>query len=150
MYKTIITMKKILSIACVALVVAALASCKKTYVTQVTDTPNQTWLHTVQTSDWALTTDGKSDSVDVTVPNGYEFFNQSDATLVYFSFVSGVYEQVPEVFNGISYSYFHYVSNNSLHMVLYAQSAGGTTPTKPTSSVGLKLVLIPSVNPQQQ
>ena len=142
------TMKKILSIACVALVVAALASCKKTYVTNVV--PNQTWLPNtpIQPSDWAQTTDGKSDSVDITVPRGYEFFNQSDATLVYFSFVSGVYEQVPEVFNGISYSYFHYVANNSLHMVLYAQSATGTAPAKPTSAINFKLVLIPSASPQ--
>lgn len=140
-------MKKFLSIACVALVVAALTSCKKTYVTNVT--PNVTWIptHAIQPSDWVQTTDGKSDSVDIAVPKGYEFFNDSDATLVYFSFFTSVYEQVPEVYNGTSYSYFHYVGDdNGLHLVLYSQPVNGGTPVKPTGPISLKLVLIPSVS----
>ncbi|TSJ43131.1 hypothetical protein FO440_02775 [Mucilaginibacter corticis] len=137
-------MKKILSIACIALVVAALASCKKTYVTNVV--ANQTWISDpIQTSDWTQTADGKADSVDLAVNGSYNFFdNKSDATLVYFSFVSGVYEQIPEVYNGVSYSYFHYSDNQGAHIVLYSQPVNGGTPVKPTSSVSVKLVLIPS------
>jgi hypothetical protein len=136
-------MKKILSIACVAIVVAALASCKKTYVTNVT--PNQTYTSTITPSQWMQTTDGKSDSVSIKLPNASNFFlNDSDATLVYFSYFQGVYEQIPEVYNGVSYSYFHYVSNGNLYMVLYAQPINGGAPVKPTSNVFVKLVLIPS------
>ncbi|HTK20457.1 MAG TPA: hypothetical protein VL442_13105 [Mucilaginibacter sp.] len=136
-------MKKLLSIACVALVVAALASCKKTYVTNVT--PNQTFTSTITPSQWMQTTDGKSDSVSIKLPNASNFFlNDSDATLVYFSYFQGVYEQIPEVYNGVSYSYFHYVSNGNLYLVLYAQPINGGTPVKPTDNVFVKLVLIPS------
>ncbi len=138
-------MKKILSIACLALVVAAFASCKKTYVTNVSQTSNQTWIsQKIVTADWTQTTDGKADSVSLPVPVT-DFFNASDATLVYFSFFSGVYEQIPEVFNGTSYSYFHYTDSKGLHLVLYAQPVNGGAPVKPTSTITAKLVLIPSI-----
>ncbi len=131
-------MKKILSIACVALVVAALASCKKEYVTNVN--PAQTYTTTIAPTDWVQTKDGKSDSVSVKAPAIDSFFNNNGATLVYFSFFSGVYEQVPEVYNGTSYSYFHYTGN----LVLYSQPIAGGTPVKPTQPITVKLVLIPS------
>lgn len=138
-------MKKILSIACVALVVAALASCKKTYVTNVV--PNQTWVsNPIKTADWALTTDGRADSVDLAAPQVNDFFNDSDATLVYFSLVPNVYEQIPEVYNGTSYSYIHYADKKGVpHVVLYAQPVNGGAPVKPSSAITVKLVLIPSV-----
>ena len=137
-------MKKILSIACIALVVAALASCKKTYVTNVA--ANQTWIsRPLVTSDWAQTRDGKADSVDIPVQVKYDFYNDIDATLTYFSFVPNVWEQVPEVFNGISYSYIHYIDDSGkLHVVLYSQPVNGGTPVKPVDPITLKLVLIPS------
>jgi hypothetical protein len=131
-------MKKILSIACIALVVAALASCKKTYVTNVT--PNQTYIATIAASSWTQTKDGKSDSVSIAAPAIDNFFNNNGATLVYFSFFNGVYEQVPEVYNGTSYSYFHYTGN----LVLYSQPVNGGVPVKPTGDIKVKLVLIPS------
>ncbi|MBC7398768.1 MAG: hypothetical protein H7289_02395 [Mucilaginibacter sp.] len=137
-------MKKILSIACVALVVAAFVSCKKEYITNVT--PNQTYITNpaIQPSAWSQTKDGKADSVDIALPSGVQFFSKTDATLVYFSFFSGVYEQIPEVYNGTSYSYFHYVNNNILHLVVYTQPVNGGVPVKPTSAITVKLVLIPS------
>ncbi|MDB4924667.1 hypothetical protein [Mucilaginibacter sp.] len=131
-------MKKILSIACVVLIVAALTSCKKTYVTNVT--PNSTYLVTIPASSWMQTTDGKSDSVSIKAPAIDNFFNNNGATLVYFSFFKGVYEQIPEVYNNVSYSYFHYTGN----LVLYSQPVGGGVPVKPTSDITVKLVLIPS------
>ncbi|MES2376332.1 MAG: hypothetical protein V4553_07130 [Bacteroidota bacterium] len=130
-------MKKILSIACLALVVAALASCKKTYIT---NTPNQTYTVTITPSQWSQTKDGKADSVSIAAPAIDNFFNNNGATLVYFSFFNGVYEQVPEVYNGTSYSYFHYTGN----LVLYSQPVAGGTPVKPASDIKVKLVLIPS------
>jgi uncharacterized protein YxeA len=131
-------MKKILSIACVALVVAALASCKKEYITNVT--PNQTYLVTISPSQWTQTKDGKADSVSIKAAAIDNFFNNNGATLVYFSFFNGVYEQIPEVYNGTSYSYFHYTGN----LVLYTQPVNGGVPVKPTSDIKVKLVLIPS------
>lgn len=138
-------MRKLLSIACVALVVAAFASCKKTYVTNVA--PAQAWIASAVTpSQWVQTKDGKADSVDIPVNSKYDFFqNSTDATLVYFSFLPNIWEQVPEVYGGIAYSYFHYQDrNNTLHVVLYSQSASGSTPVKPVDNITMKLVTIPA------
>ncbi|HTH82567.1 MAG TPA: hypothetical protein VL490_06510 [Mucilaginibacter sp.] len=117
--------------------VAAFTSCKKTYISQ---TPNQTYFVTVKASSWTQTADGKSDSVSIKAPAIDNFFNDNGATLVYFSFFKGVYEQIPEVYNNVSYSYFHYPGN----LVLYSQPATGGTPVKPTDDIVVKLVLIPS------
>jgi uncharacterized protein YxeA len=130
-------MKKYLSIACLVVIVAAFTSCKKTYISQ---TPNQTYFVTVKASSWTQTTDGKSDSVSIKASAIDNYFNDNGATLVYFSFFTGVYEQIPEVYNNVSYSYFHYPGN----LVLYSQPATGGTPVKPTSDITVKLVLIPS------
>jgi hypothetical protein len=139
-------MRKILSIACVALAVAALASCKKTYVSNYA--PAQAWVTNpaITPSQWSQTTDGKADSVDIPVRSNYDFFRSStDATLVYFSFSQGVWEQIPEVYNGLSYSYFHYQDqNNVLHVVLYSQPVNGGTPVKPVDNITVKLVTIPA------
>ncbi|HEY9533023.1 MAG TPA: hypothetical protein VIQ77_00735, partial [Mucilaginibacter sp.] len=110
----------------------------------ISNTPNQTWSVKIQPNEWSQTTDGKSDSVDRVVPGVSGFFNDNGATLVYFSFLSGVYEQVPEVYNGTSYSYFHYSADDGLHLVLYSQPVNGGIPIKPTSDINVKLVLIPS------
>jgi hypothetical protein len=137
-------MKKYLSIACVAIAVAALSSCTKKYITEAT--PNQTWITNpaIQTNDWTQTADGKSDSVDRVIPGISQFFNNNGATLVYFSYYPGVYEQIPEVYNSVSYSYFHYTDNKGLHLVLYSQPVNGGVPVKPTKPITVKLVLIDS------
>jgi len=137
-------MRKLLSIACVAIVVATLASCKKTYVTNVA--PVATWSNPISASQWAQTTDGKSDSVDIAVKGSANFFqSNTDATLVYFSFLDKVWEQIPEVYNGVSYSYIHYVDNTGeLHLVLYSQPVNGGTPVKPSDTIYVKLVAIQS------
>ncbi len=131
-------MKKLLSITCVVLIVAALSSCRKTYVTNVV--PNQTYFVTVSASSWVQTTDGKSDSVSIKAPAIDSYFNTHGATLVYFSFFNNVYEQIPEVYNNVAYSYIHYPGN----LVLYAQPPGGGTPVKPTNDITVKLVLVQS------
>jgi hypothetical protein len=132
-------MKKLLSIAFLAIVVMAFASCKKTYVTNV---PNQTYNVTIPASSWKLSTDGKSYTVDIDADAIDEMFNNDGATLIYFSFFNGVYEQIPEVYNGNSFSYIHYAGG----VTFTAQAAaGGTTPpVKPVEDIKVKMVLIPS------
>ena len=129
-------MKKILSILCFAMVVAALSSCTKQYIT---NNPNQTILFNVPASAWTLSTDGKSYYSVISTPEIDNYFNNNGGVLVYFSLTQGVYEQIPEVYNGVSYSYTH----NAGSLVLYAQSFDGTTPVVP-QALTLKLVLIPS------
>ena len=131
-----------------ALVVAALASCKKTYVTNTT-VPNQTFSVTVAVTSWVLTTDTKAYAVDVPVKGNYQFFNGTDVTIAELSFDTGTsaktYEPMPYVYNNVSYSYTHYVGTDGLlHIVLYSQPVGGGAVVKPASDIIVKLVLIPS------
>ena len=118
-------MKKLLTILSLALVSAAFSSCKKEYITEAA--PNQTILFNVPASSWTLSTDGKSDMVVINTPEITNAFNNIGGVLVYFSFTTGVYEQIPEVYNGVSYSYTH----NQGAVVLYAQNPDGTAPVAP-------------------
>lgn len=132
-------MKKFLTIAFLAIVVAAFASCKKTYVT---NTPNEVYNVQIQPSSWVLSTDGKSYTVDVEAKEIDNFFNNNGATLVYFSFFKGVYEQIPEVYNGNSFSYIHY--EGGITFTAQAAAGGTTPPVKPAEVINVKLVLIPA------
>jgi len=132
-------MKKVLSILCFTLLVAAFSSCKKTYVTEAS--PNQTILFNVPTTAWTLSTDGKSYYAVISTPEIDGYFNNYGGVLAYFSLTTGVYEQIPEVYNGVSYSYTH----NAGSVVLYAQSYDGGTPIKP-AALTLKLLLLSSSN----
>ncbi|MES2810368.1 MAG: hypothetical protein V4619_17170, partial [Bacteroidota bacterium] len=87
-------MKKFLSIAFLAIVVMAFAACKKTYISE---TRNEVYNVDIPASSWVLEPDGKSYSVKITADAINKFFNDNGATLVYFSFFQGVYEQIPEV-----------------------------------------------------
>ena len=121
---------------CCVIVVAA-SSCTKKYITP---NPNQTILINVASSSWTTTDGGKTYSSVVNTPEIDSYFNDHGGVLVYFSFTKGVYEQIPEVYQGISYSYTH----NAGSLVLYAQASDGLTViTKPDDTV-LKLLLIES------
>ncbi len=131
-------MKKFLSIAFLAIVVMAFAACKKTYISE---TRNEVYNVDIPASSWVLEPDGKSYSVKITADAINKFFNDNGATLVYFSFFQGVYEQIPEVYNGNSFSYFHSVGQ----ITFTAQSSvAGQPPVKPTDNIKVKLVLIPA------
>lgn len=129
-------MKKILSIiGCI--VVLAASSCTKKYITP---NPNQTILLNVKSTDWTTDDGGKTYSAVIPMPEIDSYFNDHGGVLVYFSFTDGVYEQVPEVYQGVSYSYTH----NQGSLALYAQAAsGGAAIAQPDDAV-VKLLLIDS------
>jgi len=129
-------MKKILSIVC-AVVLFTASSCTKQYITP---NPNQTILIHVASSTWTTTDGGKTYSSVINMPEIDSYFNDHGGVLVYFSFTNGVYEQIPEVYQGVSFSYTH----NQGSLALYAQSADGVTPTTAPSDMTVKLVLINS------
>jgi hypothetical protein len=129
-------MKKIITIICAVIVVAA-SSCTKQYVTP---NPNQTVLITVATTSWTTTDGGKTYQSIISTPEIDNYFNSHGGVLVYFSYSNGVYEQIPEVYQGVSFSYTH----NQGSLALYAQSADGITPTSRPLDLTLKLVLIAS------
>ena len=129
-------MKKLLSILCLAVVVAIFPGCTKKYITP---NPNRTITFDVPNSSWVLSSDGRSYYSVVDVPEIDSYFNDYGGVLVYYSFTNGVYEQIPQVYDGIAYSYTHEQGT----IVLYAQTPDGVTPIKPISSK-LKLLLIDS------
>ena len=116
------------------LAVLALSSCEKNYVI-----PNQTIFYPLVARDWASSNGGRNYTAVLDVPTT-DYSNDYDATLVYISFAAGEYEQVPEVYNGISYSYV----SRSGQIVIEIQSSDGTSVITPPGSMDVKVVLIPS------
>jgi len=129
-------MKKILSVVCVIVAFAA-SSCTKQYITP---NPNQSMLINVASSTWTTTDGGKTYQSVINSPEIDSYFNDHGGVLVYFAFTSGVYEQVPEVYQGISFSYTY----NQGSLALYAQASDGVTVIQPPADLVMKLVLIPS------
>ncbi|MDP9078211.1 MAG: hypothetical protein M3O71_12340 [Bacteroidota bacterium] len=134
-------MKKFLSIIGCIIVMAAASSCTKKYITP---NPNVTVFKTINPSDWTLSTDGKSYSAQKDVQALDPDFNHYGGVLVSIAYSqpdgSEVYEQLPEVFGGTSFSYTY----NAGSVAIYAQSADGTTPVQPTNSITAKIILVAS------
>ena len=134
-------MKKILTIlGCVILFAAS--SCTKQYISPATT--NQTYLFDLATTDWKPYVDnlGKSSyqaSLNLNTLSGD--VAKYAGVLVAISYDGGsTYEQLPEVYNGISYSYVYSAGNVSV----YAQSADGTTAVQPTLPITVKVILVDS------
>jgi hypothetical protein len=128
-------MKKILTIVCCLVVLFSVSSCTKQYIT-----PNNTEsvYTTVAPTDWTLYSDGKSYDVPIKVSDIDPNFAQTGNIIVSISFSDGVWEQVPETYNNVAYSYTY----NEGNVTLYAQSADGATPVQPSSSIKVKITLI--------
>jgi len=129
-------MKRILTIVCCAVVLFAISSCTKNYVT-----PNntETVYAKIPPSAWTLyTVDNKSYMAPITVPEIGPGFAQTGGLIVAISYTNGVYESIPEVYNGTSFSYTY----NTGNVTLYAQSPDGSTPVQPTDTVRVKITLV--------
>src|ERR1700751_774647 len=121
-------MKRILTIVCCTLVLFSISSCTKQYITP---NPNTSVFATIQPSDWTLYSDGKSYQAPISVPNPSTTFAQNGGIIVAISYGNDVYEQIPEVYNGTSFSYTY----NQGNVTLYAQSPDGGTPVQPTHPI---------------
>ncbi|MCR8558420.1 hypothetical protein KXD93_12260 [Mucilaginibacter sp. BJC16-A38] len=135
-------MKKFLSIIGCIIVMAAASSCTKKYITP---NPNETLFATINPSDWVLSTDGKSYSAQIDVKELDPNFNHYGGVLVSIYYPTTnpsdeVYEQLPEVFAGTSFSYTY----NAGSVAIYAQSPDGATAIKPTDVIKAKIILVAS------
>lgn len=130
-------MKKYLFIALAVMFIATISSCTKKYITPNT---NKTVVYSVKASSWVLSSDGKAYTREISVPELDDAYNDDGAVLVYMAFFDGVYEQIPEVYDGVAYSYYH----SKGKVVLYSQTPGGGAPVKPVDDVDVKVVLIDS------
>ena len=133
-------MKKLLSIttiitACIVIFLAT--SCTKQYVTA---NNNQTISFNVPSTAWTTPDSGKTYTAVLSTPEITDYFTANGGVLVYFAFTNGVFEQVPEVYQGNAYSYTY----NSGSLALYAQSSTGTTVISAPATAAVKLVLVDS------
>ncbi|MGZ3872180.1 MAG: hypothetical protein ACXVJD_04650 [Mucilaginibacter sp.] len=134
-------MKKVLSIiGCVILLAAS--SCTKKYITP---NPNATYFATINPSDWVLSSDGKSYTAPIDIQDLTPDFNHYGGVIVAISYSTSssndeVYEQLPEVYGGTSFSYTY----NAGNVAIYAQSPDGATPIKPTDPISAKIILVAS------
>ncbi|WDF53924.1 hypothetical protein [Mucilaginibacter sp. KACC 22063] len=130
-------MKKtlLLFFCAIALVIT---SCKKEYINQ---NNNQTIQFTTTNSSWITSDGGVNYSTSLTVPEIDKYFNDHGGVLVYISFDGGQnYDQVPEVYQGVSYSYQHTVGG----IVLGAQAYNSTNAISNPGSTVIKVVLVDS------
>jgi len=134
-------MKKILTIlGCIILLAAS--SCTKQYISPATT--NQTVYADLASTDWALSTDNngvKSYAAPINVDLISTNFSKVGGIIVAISYDGGsTYEQLPEVYANISYSYTY----NAGNVTLYAQSADGSTAVQPTLPIKVKIILVDS------
>jgi hypothetical protein len=132
-------MKKLLSILCCTVVLLSVSSCTKQYITP---NPNKTVYANVAVSDWALYTDAagvKSYQAPINVADLDEASSNFDGVIVSISYDGGAtYEQLPEVYGNLSYSYTY----NAGNVTLYAQTPNGLTAVAPTDPIKVKIVLV--------
>lgn len=128
-------MKKILTIVSCVMVLFTISSCTKKYITP---NPNVSEIFTVAPTDWTLYSDGKSYQAPISVSDISTDFANFGGVIVAISYSDGVYEQIPEVYNGTAFSYTY----NNGNVTIYAQSSDGNTPVQPTQPINVKVTLI--------
>jgi hypothetical protein len=136
-------MKKIITIlGCVILL--AITSCTKQYISP--GTTNQTVYADIASTDWTAYTDTNGSksfdaSIDVSILSNN--FTHIGGVIVAISYDGGTtYEQLPETYANVAYSYTYSAGNVSL----YAQSADGSTAVQPTLPMKVKIILVDSNN----
>ncbi|MES2063161.1 MAG: hypothetical protein V4456_14640 [Bacteroidota bacterium] len=126
-------MKKLLSILCVSIIVLTAASCKKETVVA----PGAQTIFT-KTTNWTSSDGGRTYTSDVSVPEIDDYFDAHGAVLVYNDLGNGEYEQLPSVFEGITYR-FTYTGG---HVYIDAQNSDGTGTITIPPRLSLKIVLV--------
>ena len=132
-------MKKLLSILCCTVILLSVSSCTKQYITP---NPNKTVYASVASSDWVAYTDAagvKSYQAPINVSDLDQASSNFDGVIVSISYDGGAtYEQLPEVYGNLSYSYTY----NAGNVTLYAQTPDGLTAVQPTDPIKEKIVLV--------
>lgn len=129
-------MKKLYLPLFFGLLVILFTSCTKEYVTPVNN--NQTILVSIPSQAWK-TSDGVNYAASINVPEITSYLNETGEVLVYLSYGNGVYEQIPEVKDNISYSFSH----NPGYITIYAQDINGNGIIPPDDT-DVKIVLVDS------
>ncbi|MFS2187052.1 hypothetical protein ACCC92_10290 [Mucilaginibacter sp. Mucisp84] len=129
-------MKKILTLICCTIVLAA-TSCKKEYVTT---SPSATTIFDTTPAFVHDTTDPNRYTTTLSVPEITDYYNNHGAVLVYLE-DNGTFEQLPDVYGGVSYRFVYETGK----LYIDAQNADGSVPTGPgiPGPLKVKIVLVP-------
>ena len=116
------------------------SSCQKNEYAE-TAIPNRTIIVNLASGTWRTSDAGKSYVAGINMPEITNDFNERGGVLVYLSFGNQTYEQLPEVYKGVSYSY----TTSPGRLEIELQSSDGTTVINPpTQTVTAKIVLLES------
>lgn len=126
-------MKKIL-LLCLP-VILLINSCKKEYIT-----PNRTIIVNLSSGQWVPLNGGRSYTTAINVPELDDYMNERGGVLVYLSFGDRTYEQIPQLYNGDSYSYV----TRPGQIVLEVQEYDGLGTVSPPPGMTVKIVLMES------
>ncbi|GAB2705959.1 hypothetical protein GCM10027037_35040 [Mucilaginibacter koreensis] len=102
---------------------------------------NKTLQFTTTNSSWVTSDAGKNFATTLKIPEIDNYFNSHGGVLVYISYDNGAtFEQLPEVYQGVSYSYEHTVGK----LIIGAQSYSGNGTIDNPGNTTIKVVLIDS------
>ncbi|WP_184550052.1 hypothetical protein [Mucilaginibacter sp. FT3.2] len=129
-------MKKILTLICCTVLLAA-TSCKKETIVG----PGATTVFT-STTGWAFDTDINAYTTTVPMPEINSYYNNHGAVLVYLVVTDNTgtsYEQLPDVFDGVTYRAVY----TGGRLYIDAQNADGSKLGSAPANINLKVVLVP-------
>ncbi|MBE9584662.1 hypothetical protein IM792_09410 [Mucilaginibacter sp. JRF] len=136
-------MKRILTLALLLGVVLLASSCRKE-VTQVIQ-PNQTVVFPVTAASWQYDEARNTWYVNLDMPEIDSYIQENGGVLVYMNREGDGYEQVPFLYDQITYSYVTFTGGIQLVAQYYdADASTAPEPPRPASST-IKVVIIDSV-----
>lgn len=102
---------------------------------------NRTIIINVAPNSWVGSNGGRNYTSQINMPEINNEFNERGGVLAYVSFGNQTYEQLPQVYDGISYTYV----TRPGQLILELQSSNGTnTINPPGQTVTLKVILLES------
>ena len=115
----------------------SLNGCTKEYVM-----PNRTVITELRPDDWVnVQGQDRNYYAEIDMPEIDDYVNERYGVLVYVSFGNRSYEQIPQVYNGVSYSYY----TRPGQIIMELQGSDGTSVVSPPGSMTVKIVLIESL-----
>ncbi len=102
--------------------------------------PNTTVLTDIAPTDWQYSTSTKTYYVTINMPEITQNVNRYYGIMASISSGNNLFEALPEVYNGYSYTYTHNIGI----LTLEVQRSDGATVLPPAYPITAKIVLIPS------
>ena len=112
-----------------------MSSCKKEYLI-----PNRTIVVNLSSGSWIPLNGGKTYTAAINLPELDEYINEQGGVLVYISFGSQTYEQIPQLYNGDAFSFV----TRPGQVVLEVQEYDGLGVVAPPENMTVKIILMDS------